>query len=86
MTLDKTINERLTFLTEQINPKNKPLVNQAIQIQIDTIRSASHDKIAVQVLLKEKELETARDMAAIERIYTELDALQWLQRQIVNYS
>ncbi len=33
------IDERISFLKEQINPENKPEVNSAFQLQIDAIRS-----------------------------------------------
>ena len=36
--LDQVINERVSFLKEQISTENKPLVNHAFEIQIETIR------------------------------------------------
>ena len=83
--LDKIINERVSFLKEQINPQNKPLVNREFEIQIETLRTADHEKVALFILQKKKLLEHARDMDAIETLYTELDALEWLQRQLVNH-
>jgi ribosomal protein L20A (L18A) len=79
--IDKVINERVSFLKEQINPKNKPLVNRAFEIQIQTIRNADPKEVTLLILQKKKELENTKDMEAIERLYTELDALEWLQRQ-----
>jgi hypothetical protein len=83
--LEKAINERVSFLKEQINPQNKPLVNRAFEIQIETIRSASTEGIAIQILRKQKQLENAKDVDGIERLYTELEALEWLQRQVVKH-
>ena len=40
-TLQQIIDERISFLKEQINPANKPEVNSTFQIQIDAIRSAA---------------------------------------------
>ena len=83
--LEKAINERVSFLKEQINPQNKPLVNRAFEIQIETIRAADTEGAAIQILRKQKQLEIAKDMDTIERLYTELDALEWLQRQVVKH-
>ena len=85
MSLEDVINERVTFLKEQINPTNKPAVNKTFQLQIEAIRAADIEKVAFLILQKKKQLENARDMDAIERLYTELDALEWLQRQVVNH-
>ena len=43
ITLQQIIDERISFLKEQINPDNKPELNSTYQIQIDTIRSAAQD-------------------------------------------
>ena len=83
--LHQVIDERVSFLKEQIRPQNKPLVNQAFEIQIETLRNADTDRIALVILQKKKQLENAKDVNAIERLYTELEALEWLQRQVVKH-
>jgi hypothetical protein len=83
--LEQVINERVPFLKEQINPNNKPIVNRTFEIQIQTLRNADVGKVALLVLQKKKQLENARDMDTIEVLYTELDALKWLQRQVVKH-
>ena len=83
--LDQVINERVSFLREQIKPQNKPLVNRAFEIQIETIRSANTEGVAIQILRKQKQLEIAKDMDTIEQLYTELEALEWLQRQVIKH-
>jgi len=83
--LENAINERISFLKEQINPQNKPLVNKAFEVQIETLRNADTEKIALLILQRQKLLESAKSVDAIERLYTELDALEWLQRQIVKH-
>ena len=83
--LEMAINERVSFLKEQINPQNKPLVNRAFEIQIETIRAADTEGIAIQILRKQKQLEKAKDLDMIETLYTKLEALEWLQRQVVNF-
>jgi hypothetical protein len=39
MTLQQIIDERISFLKEQINSENKPQVNKTFQLQIEAIRS-----------------------------------------------
>jgi hypothetical protein len=39
MTLQQIIDERVSFLSEQINSNNKPEVNSTFQVQIDAIRA-----------------------------------------------
>jgi hypothetical protein len=43
ITLKQKIDERISFLKEQINQENKPELNKTFQIQIDVIRSAADD-------------------------------------------
>ena len=86
--LEKVINERVSFLKEQVNAQNKPLVNRAFEIQIQTLRNTDPDpeKVELLILLKKHELKHhARDTDTTERLYTELDALEWLQRQVVKH-
>ena len=75
----------MSFLKEQINPQNTPLVNRAFEIQIATIRNADTEKVAIRILQKQKQIERARDMETIETLYTELEALEWLQQQVVKH-
>ena len=57
VTLQQIIDEKISFLKEQINPNNKPEVNNTFQIQIDAIRSAADDLDNVEPLIKQnKEL------------------------------
>jgi hypothetical protein len=43
ITLQQIIDERISFLKEQINPENKPQVNKTFQLQIEAIRSVDDD-------------------------------------------
>lgn len=86
--LQQIIDERISFLKEQINPNNKPEENSTFQIQIDTIRSAAQDLENVEVLIKQKkaQLKNSIDAHESERLFAELDGLEWLQRQIAKYT
>ena len=88
ITLQQTIDERISFLKEQINPNNKPDLNSTFQIQIDAIRTAAQDleKVEFLILQKKSRLKNSVDIHESERLYAELDGLEWLQRQIQRYS
>jgi hypothetical protein len=88
-TLQQVIDERISFLKEQINPANKPEVNKTFQIQIDVIRSAAAndiEKVESLILRKKEQLKKSDDIYESDRIFAELDGLEWLQRQIAVYA
>ena len=87
-TLQQIIDERTSFLKEQINPDNKLEVNQTFQIQIDAIRSAANniEKVESLILQKNEQLKNSKDVCESDRIFAELDGLEWLQRQIAVYA
>ena len=89
ITLQQIIDERISFLKEQINPNNKPEINSTFQIQIEAIRSIddyTKDKVEAQITQKKSLLKNSRDVHESERLFDELDGLEWLQRQIARYS
>jgi len=87
ITLQQIIDERISFLKEQINPENKPQVNKTFQIQIDAIRSAvdNLEKVESIILQKKTLLKNSKDIHESDRLFAELDGLEWLQRQIARY-
>ena len=61
ITLQQIIDERISFLKEQINPENKPQVNKTFQLQIDAIRSAADNLEKVEsIILRKKTQRTAK--------------------------
>jgi hypothetical protein len=87
MTLQQIIDERISFLKEQINPTNKPEVNKTFQIQIDAIRSVDDiEKVESIIMQKKALLKNSKDVHESDRLFAELDCLEWLQRQIARYS
>ena len=87
ITLQQIIDKRISFLKEQINLNNKPEVNKTLQLQIKGIRSVD-DIEKVEFLIKEKKAlwKNSKDVQMSEKLYSELDGLEWLQRQIARYS
>jgi hypothetical protein len=85
-TLQQIIDQRISFLKEQINPCNKPEENKTFQLQIDAIMSAANagDIEEVEAIIEEKKalLKNTNDFYEFDRLSAELEGLEWLQRQI----
>ncbi|HZB00247.1 MAG TPA: hypothetical protein VE308_04405 [Nitrososphaera sp.] len=88
ITLQQIIDEKISFLREQINPNNKPELNSTFQIQIDTIRSAAQDLENVESIIMQKKevLKNSKDVKETDRLLAELEALEWPQAQIVVFT
>jgi hypothetical protein len=88
-TLQQIVDERISFLKEQISPCNKPEENKTFQLQIDAIRSATaaavDDIEEVESIIAEKKalLKNTNDVYEFDRLSAELEGLEWLQRQII---
>ena len=57
-------------------------------MQIDTIRSAAQDLEYLEVLIKQKKelLKNSKDIKETDRLFAELEALEWLQQQVAVFS
>jgi hypothetical protein len=85
--LQQIIDERISFLKEQINPGNKPEVNKTFQPQMDAIRSTDDiEKVESIISQKKALLKNSKDVYESDRLFAELDGLEWLQRQIARYA
>jgi hypothetical protein len=89
MILQQIIDDRISFLKEQINLNNKTEVNSTLQIQIDVIRAISEyniEKVESIISQKKAQLKNSKDVHESDRLFAELDGLEWLQRQIARYA
>jgi hypothetical protein len=82
--LDDVIRERISHLHEQIRPANKPSVNATFQLQLEILQSADIEKLDRSILMRKAHLKQARDVLETDRLFAELEALEWLQRQVKN--
>jgi hypothetical protein len=89
VTLQQIIDDRISFLREQINLNNKPEVNSAFRVQIDAIRAVDdYNMEKVESIIQQKKalLKNSKDVHETDRLFAELDGLEWLQRQIARYA
>jgi hypothetical protein len=77
VTLQQIIDERISFLKEQINQDNNPEVNKTFQIQIDTIRSIDDIEKIGSIILQKKALpKNSKDVHESDKLFAELDGLE----------
>ena len=84
--LDNAIIERIAFLQEQIRPENKSQINDTFRLQIEILQSADLEKLDKSILMRKEHLKLCRDVKEADRLFVEIDALEWLQRQARGYS
>jgi hypothetical protein len=83
LSLPQIIDERISFLKEQINHESKPEVNSTFQLQIDAIRSIDDIELIGPIILQKKALiKNSEEMHESDRLLAELDGLDWVQQQI----
>jgi hypothetical protein len=86
-TLQQVINERISFLKEQINHGNKPEVNSTFQLQIGAIRSIDDiEQVGSIILQKKTLLKNSKEVHESDRLLAELDVLDWVRQQIAVHS
>ena len=89
ITLSQLIEEKIFTPEELMNTKNKLQVNSTYQIQINSIRSIDDyniEKVESIINQKKQLLKSSKDIQETDRLFAELDGLEWLQRQIERYS
>ena len=75
---------RNVFPKRQIYQENKPEVNMTSQLQIDAVRSGEEDIEKVEFIFLQKRalLKQTQDIHVSDKLFSELDGLKWLQRQV----
>ncbi|MFL6489474.1 MAG: hypothetical protein ACJ70V_07635 [Nitrososphaera sp.] len=68
----------------QINQENKPEVNMTFQLQIDAVRSVEEEIEKVEFIFLQKRvlLKQTQDIHVSDKLFSELDGLKRLQRQV----
>lgn len=83
--LDDLIMQRIAFLKEMIRPENKPGVNATFQLQVEILQTADLETLDQSILMRKAHLKQAKDVREVDRLFCELEALEWLQRQVKNH-
>jgi hypothetical protein len=80
--IDDVISERISFLQEQIKPENKPAINDTFQLQINILQSTDLEKLDRSILMRKEHLKKSKDTRETDRLFVELEALEWLQKKL----
>jgi hypothetical protein len=79
--LDDAIIERIGFLKEQLAGEDDPAYIRTWQAQIYVLENAQVDRLEELIQIRKTDLQQAKNVFDADRIFAELDALEWLQRQ-----
>lgn len=85
-TLDDVILERISFLREQLNAEDDPAFIRTFQAQIRILQNAQLDRLEELIGVRRQDLKSCADIIEADRIFAELEALEWLQRQAARKS
>jgi hypothetical protein len=80
--LDDVILERVSFLREQLSAEDDPAFIRTFQAQIRTLETAQLGRLEELISIKRIDLEGCRIASEADRIFAELEALEWLLRQV----
>jgi hypothetical protein len=80
--VDDLIHDRITFLLEQVRPENKPKENQTLRLQAEILQTADLNKLDASILIRRHHLKQSTSTKEMDRLFVELEALEWLQRQV----
>jgi hypothetical protein len=83
--IDDVIMERIAFLREQVRSDNKPEINDTFQHQINILESVDLEKLDKSILMRKAHLKQIKDVRETDRLFCELETLEWLQRQVKRY-
>jgi hypothetical protein len=79
--IDGLIQERIEFLKEQLGAEDDPAYIRTFQFQIRILQAAQLDRLDELIGNRQRDLKESKDVRETDRIYAELEALEWLQRQ-----
>jgi hypothetical protein len=84
--LDDAIIERIGFLKEQLGAEDDPGDIRTFQGQIYVLQNAQLDRLDELIIIRRTDLQLCKNVFDADRIFAELEALEWLQRQVLKFS
>lgn len=80
--LDDILRERISFLLEQIRLGSKPQENQTFRLQAEILQSVNPEVLDKSIIMRKAHLKQSKSVIETDRLFAELEALEWLQRQV----
>lgn len=84
-TLDDAIMERISFLQEQLSGEDDPAYIRTFQAQIKILQNAQLDRLEELIAIRRSDLKACKSVIEADTMFAELEALEWLQRQVVKH-
>lgn len=78
--LDDAIIQRISFLREALLVEHKLDNMRTFHAQIRILQTAQLDRLEELIKIRKTDLQNARNTYDADLIFSELDALEWLQR------
>jgi hypothetical protein len=82
-TIDDAIMQRIAYLQDQLAGEDDPAYIRTFQTQIRILRTAQLDKLEELIAIRKKDLKACMNVIQADMVFAELDALEWLNRQIM---
>ena len=79
--LDDVIQDRISFLQEQLGAEDDPAYIRTFQAQIKVLQNAQLDRLPELIAIRRNDLKSCKSVIETDKIFAELEALEWLQRQ-----
>jgi len=80
-TLDGVIQDRISFLQEQLGAEDDPAYIRTFRTQIKILQNTQLDRLEELITIRRNDLQACKNAIETENVFAELDALEWLQRQ-----
>jgi hypothetical protein len=80
--VDDSLLERIAFLKEQISPDNSKTANETLHHQITILETADLHQLERSIAIRKRHLQKTADPGETERLFCELEALEWLQKEV----
>jgi len=85
-TVYDAITQRIDFLQQQLAGEDDPAYIRTFITQIRVLRTAQIDRLAELIDLRKTDLMTCANVIQADMILAELEALEWLQRQVLKFA
>ena len=84
-TLDDVIMERIAFFREQLQAEDDPAYIRTFRAQINILQNAQLERLDELIAIRRNDLKSCDTAAEADRVFSELEALEWLQRQVAKH-
>jgi len=73
------------FLQERLSIETNPSYRRTFDLQLKVLQNAQIDKLDELVAVRRADLKACKALTDADSVFAELEALEWLQRQVTNH-